>query len=176
MSAAAFAHAFTKAWDTTTSLCGALFASITSPAAKLLAGEPDIWDKSFLAESVAAEDAMEDFSSYLQLAAIFLALFVIFRKAVATPLAYVCLANPTEAEATKFADSCIEFTHYFCFTVIGASCALTLPWIWPSTQWWAGYAEGEQALMRDDLRCWYIMDAARCESASRPASPPSPSR
>jgi len=34
-------------------------------------------------------------------------------------------------------------------------------WIWPSSMWWIGFAEGGHEVMRADLRCYYLMYAAR---------------
>ena len=39
------------------------------------------------------------------------------------------------------------------------------PWLWPSSQWWEGQPEGLHAEMRNDLRAWYLLDAARYTAA-----------
>ena len=33
------------------------------------------------------------------------------------------------------------------------------PFAWPSANWWIGFSDGSHSVMRDDLRCYYILYA-----------------
>jgi ceramide synthetase len=61
----------------------------------------------------------------------------------------------------KFAQSFMETVFYGGFTVIGLLVVPRQEWIWPSSLWWIGFAEGGHEVMRSDLRCYYLMYAAR---------------
>ena len=63
----------------------------------------------------------------------------------------------------KFAQAGIEFAFYVTFTVLGLAIVTSQPWAWPSSQWWEGYADADEPhmLMRDDLRCYYLLYIAR---------------
>jgi ceramide synthetase len=52
---------------------------------------------------------------------------------------------------------------YGAFSVIGLLIVPSQPWVWPSAQWWIGFADpgAPHAVMRDDLRCYYLLYAAR---------------
>lgn len=163
-----------KVIGTALHLSASLTASVWSPLRKLLHDQlirqvsldaADLWDKSFLPTSQKSDEPLDDLLVYALLTVTFLVLLVSFRRFVANPIARAVLTKPTPAEITKFGESCCEFWHYGVFTVIGCSVAFTMPWIWPSSQWWEGYTAGDHADMRDDLRCWYIMDASRYSAA-----------
>merc|ERR1719414_34099 len=55
----------------------------------------------------------------------------------------------------------METVFYGGFTYMGLMVVRSQEWLWPSSQWWIGFAEGGHELMRSDLRCYYIMYAAR---------------
>lgn len=166
-----------KAHGTTSSLLAALLSSVLTPG-----------DKSHLARSPRDPDPVIDLLVYLELTLVCLAFLVLFRHLVAHPIARAVLptlkraarTSPARAEAaeaervSKFGDSACEAVNYFIFAVIGVSVVSTSEWAWPSSSWWAwpssSYVQGEHALMREDLRCWYIMDASRY-TAVRPLPP-----
>jgi len=64
-------------------------------------------------------------------------------------------------KANKFCQSAMEAIFYGGFAIIGAPIVLSQEWVWPSTRWWSGFAEGEHVAMRADLRCYYLMYIAR---------------
>lgn len=64
-------------------------------------------------------------------------------------------------QLAKFAQSLMEAIFYGGFTLIGLRIVPSQEWIWPSAKWWMGFAEGGHEVMRADLRCYYIMYAAR---------------
>jgi len=61
----------------------------------------------------------------------------------------------------KMAQSFMEVVFYGGFTVLGLLVVPQQEWIWPSSRWWIGFTEGGHEVMRSDLRCYYIMYAAR---------------
>ena len=148
-------------------LSAALFSSFISPVRRYAAGEADIWDKSFLQSGPIAQDLVVDVQVYVLFAAICLVLLVLFRHLIAHPLGRAVLpaGKNAEAQIRKFGDSACECANYLVFTVLGCSVVLTSPWIWPSVMWWEGEAWPATTQMRDDLRCWYIMDAGRYTAA-----------
>lgn len=50
---------------------------------------------------------------------------------------------------------------YGTFTMIGIAIVPSQPWAWPSANWWLGFDSGSHLTMRSDLRCFYILYAAR---------------
>ena len=149
-------------------LAASMFDSVLSPALRMVRAGPGgdgVWDKTHLPSSTVAQDPIIDALVYLELTLACLVLLVLFRHCIAQPLARIVLpGSPTDAAVRKFGDSCVECANYATFTVIGASVVFTSEWAWPSSSW----CEGEGAastLMRDDLRCWYILDASRYTAA-----------
>lgn len=65
------------------------------------------------------------------------------------------------ATRRKFEQSVMELLIYAAFSIIGLRIVPWQPWAWPSSRWWKGYHEGEHAMMRSDLRCYYLMYMAR---------------
>jgi ceramide synthetase len=163
------------AWQTSQSLVAELLAAVARPfvlkfqslqkGAPLLQIDPNMFDKSFVGSSTKAADPMEDVCVYLMFAVMFLVMLLIIRHCVIEPLARILLKSSDPAKRIKFGDSGSELVSYFVFTVIGMSVCLTQMWVWPSSQWWEGRGEGQHAEMRNDLRCWYIMDASRYTAA-----------
>lgn len=60
----------------------------------------------------------------------------------------------------KCVQSIMEAFFYGAFTCIGLTVVPSLSWSWPSERWWAGYADG-RLVMRNDVRCYYILYASR---------------
>lgn len=63
----------------------------------------------------------------------------------------------------KFSQSAMEASIYGLFAIIGLVIVPSQPWVWPSSNWWIGFADpgAPHALMRDDLRCYYLLYTAR---------------
>lgn len=61
----------------------------------------------------------------------------------------------------KFSQSVLEALVYGTFTIIGIAIVPNQPWSWPSSNWWKGFDSGDHLIMRSDLRCFYILYAAR---------------
>jgi len=61
----------------------------------------------------------------------------------------------------KFSQSVLEALVYGIFTIIGIAIVPNQPWAWPSANWWKGFDSGDHLIMRSDLRCFYILYAAR---------------
>lgn len=61
----------------------------------------------------------------------------------------------------KFAQSEMEALMYGFFTFAGVRIVLRQPWIWPSSAWWIGLMDGSHQSMGADLKCYYILYAAR---------------
>lgn len=55
----------------------------------------------------------------------------------------------------------MEALIYGSFTALGWSIVPAQPWIWPSKHWWIDFSSGSHALMRNDLRCYYLLYGAR---------------
>ncbi|KAJ1444526.1 TLC domain-containing protein [Pelagophyceae sp. CCMP2097] len=70
-------------------------------------------------------------------------------------------ARALEAKVTKFAQAAMEAAFYGGFTALGLCVVPRQPWIWPSSQWWAGFSGGDHAVMGTDLRCYYLLYGAR---------------
>jgi ceramide synthetase len=163
------------AWQTSQNIVAEMLASVSRPFVlkyqsfqkgdPLLQTDATIFDKSFVGSSTKAADPMEDVCVYLIFAVMFLVMLLALRHMVLEPLARILLESSDPKKRTKFGDSGSELASYFVFTVIGMSVCLTQAWVWPSSQWWEGRGEGQHAEMRNDLRCWYIMDASRYTAA-----------
>ena len=67
----------------------------------------------------------------------------------------------TKVQHTKLAQSVMEAVFYSSFTYIGFCILPSQDWVWPSSSWWVGFAEGGHEVMRADLRCYYLMYMAR---------------
>ena len=99
-----------------------------------------------------------------------LALNWALRLIIARPLANFLLATPKRPTralrrmVVKFSQACLELLVYGSFAVIGAIIVPSQPWFWPSKHWWIGFADGGHEVMRDDLRCYYLLygGAVRC--------------
>lgn len=65
------------------------------------------------------------------------------------------------AKLAKFGQSVMEAANYGTFAFLGICVASSQDWLWPSSQWWIGAGDGGHAVMRSDLRCFYIMYMAR---------------
>ncbi len=96
-----------------------------------------------------------DIGIYITYTIICLFIILSLRHLILNPLAKMVVQN--ERDVGKFGDSGTEFVLYGVFTVVGLSCLLSEPWLWPSTDWWPI----EQATMTNALRCWYLLDAGR---------------
>ena len=158
-----------ESWGVTQHLTATMFDSVLSPALRMVRAGPSgggVWDKSHLPSSTVAQDPIVDVLVYLELTLASLVLLVLFRHTVAQPLGRLVLpGSPTDAAVRKFGDSCVECANYATFTVIGTSIVFTSGWAWPSSSWWEGEGDAAATLMRDDLRCWYILDASRYSAA-----------
>eukprot|EP00630_Chrysocystis_fragilis_P004112 CAMPEP_0197400150 /NCGR_PEP_ID=MMETSP1165-20131217/16410_1 /TAXON_ID=284809 /ORGANISM="Chrysocystis fragilis, Strain CCMP3189" /LENGTH=323 /DNA_ID=CAMNT_0042926197 /DNA_START=18 /DNA_END=989 /DNA_ORIENTATION=+ len=89
-----------------------------------------------------------------------------FRLLVVQPVARVLLgAGSSErvlaGRVAKFSQAAMEAVFYGSFTLVGAAIVPAQPWIWPSKHWWIGFSTGEHSIMRDDLRCYYLLYGAR---------------
>lgn len=74
------------------------------------------------------------------------------------------LRRPTRAfrgMVVKFSQACLELLVYGGFALLGLLVVPSQPWFWPSKHWWIGFAEGGHEVMRDDLRCYYLLYGAR---------------
>ncbi|KAJ8600724.1 hypothetical protein CTAYLR_003946 [Chrysophaeum taylorii] len=92
-------------------------------------------------------------------------LFVInwsLRLFVVMPLAHVVLRRKArKSQVIKFAQASMELAFYGSFAALGTVIVPAQPWIWPSKHWWINFSSGEHSLMRDDLRCYYVLYGAR---------------
>jgi len=66
-----------------------------------------------------------------------------------------------KAAKQKMAQSFMEMLFYGGFTVLGCFVVIGQDFIWPSSKWWIGFADGGHDIMRSDLRAYYLMYAAR---------------
>jgi len=80
---------------------------------------------------------------------------------VAGPFARVLLTNPSKSMNQKFSQSFLEMIFYGAFTFFGLRIVSSQHWLWPSKNWWIDFHSGSHSVMRDDMRCYYIMYAAR---------------
>lgn len=64
-------------------------------------------------------------------------------------------------DSAKFALSYMEALTYGSFTVLGLVVVPSQDFVWPSSLWWEGFANGGHEIMRSDLQCYYIMYMAR---------------
>lgn len=64
---------------------------------------------------------------------------------------------------TKYTRCLMELIYHAIYLAMCLLIVPRQPWIWPSENWWIGFAEESKphALMRDDLRCYYLLYAAR---------------
>ena len=69
----------------------------------------------------------------------------------------------SKKQRLKFAQAAMEAIFYSGFSLLGLAIVPSQPWVWPSSQWWDGFtAAGDpHGLMRDDLRCYYLLYTAR---------------
>jgi hypothetical protein len=112
-------------------------------------------------------DPNVDVAVYLLATAACLVVIVLLRVALVEPLArrWALPAGAAPAKITRFGDSGVELLSYGAFTIVGCMVMSQQPWLWPSSQWWEGQPEGLHAEMRNDLRAWYLLDAARYTAA-----------
>jgi ceramide synthetase len=75
--------------------------------------------------------------------------------------ANILLRQNTKKTVDKFGQSAMEALFYGGYTVIGVLLVPRQPWIWPSSNWWMGFAEGKHDLIRADLRCYYLLYGSR---------------
>lgn len=97
-----------------------------------------------------------------------LGLFILnwgFRMAVVEPFARAALTvrgkPPSRAKVEKYAQSSMEAVFYGTFAVFGVLIVPSQEWAWPSANWWIDFSSGSHNLMRNDLRCYYILYASR---------------
>lgn len=78
-------------------------------------------------------------------------------------LSSIPLVGPADKKVHKFAQAAMEASFYSSFSFIGLIVVLSQPWVWPSSQWWDGITDPDtpHALMRNDLRCYYLLYTAR---------------
>lgn len=69
--------------------------------------------------------------------------------------------RPSAARVLKFSQAAMEAIFYGGFSALGLSIVPSQPWIWPSKHWWIDFQSGQHSLMRDDLRCYYLLYGAR---------------
>lgn len=55
----------------------------------------------------------------------------------------------------------MEAFFYGGFAFVGLIIVPAQPFSWPSVHWWINFKTGEHSIMRQDLRCYYLMYAAR---------------
>lgn len=65
------------------------------------------------------------------------------------------------AGVEKFAQSFMEMFLYGSFALLGLLVVPKQEFAWPSELWWRGFPQGEHDLLRSDLRCYYLLYAAR---------------
>mmetsp|Transcript_37310 Transcript_37310/g.106573 ORF Transcript_37310/g.106573 Transcript_37310/m.106573 type:complete len:657 (+) Transcript_37310:44-2014(+) len=65
------------------------------------------------------------------------------------------------SKVKKLSQSFMEAVFYGSFTIVGLCVVPQQPYVWPSELWWKGFPEGGHALMRVDMRCYYIMYISR---------------
>lgn len=94
-------------------------------------------------------------------AAVFFMINWVLRIVLVGPLARVVLTNPSKAMVQKFSQSFMEMVFYGAFTAFGLMIVPTQVWVWPSKHWWIDFHSGSHSVMRDDMRCYYIMYASR---------------
>lgn len=102
-----------------------------------------------------------DAGIFLIYAAVFFAINWVLRIVVVGPLARVVLTRPSKGMVQKFSQSFLEMVFYGSFTAFGLMIVPTQAWVWPSKHWWIDFHSGSHAVMRDDMRCYYIMYASR---------------
>ena len=88
----------------------------------------------------------------------------ILRFVVFEPVARsVMPKRASKKQRLKFAQASMEAIFYTSFSVVGLVVVPSQPWMWPSSQWWDGFvaAGAPHGLMRDDLRCYYLLYTAR---------------
>ena len=137
---------------------------VTALASSVLRG-----DAASIGSSTIAGDGLVDVLVYLELAAACLVVLVVFRHCVAHPLARVVLPAKADGateqqrseQVRKFGDSACEAANYLLFTIVGCSVVFSSDWVWPSDKWWDGEGYPSATLIRNDVRCWYILDASR---------------
>jgi len=91
------------------------------------------------------------------------------RLLVVTPIAKIALSTPKtktnskafKAKVIRFAQSTMEAIFYGGFTLLGIRIVPSQPWVWPSKHWWINFQSGEHSIMRNDLRCYYLLYCAR---------------
>ena len=92
------------------------------------------------------------------------------RLAVIEPCARRALAArgraPSASTVQKFAQAATEFFIYALFAFFGAMIVPSQPFAWPSANWWIGFSDGSHSVMRDDMRCYYVLYASRYAQAA----------
>lgn len=85
-----------------------------------------------------------------------------FRKALVEPLAAKLLGKrSTKSKVQKFAQSCMEMVFYAAFTVFGYYVVPGQVWFWPSSLWWSQHSSGEDLLVTDTVKAYYLLYASR---------------
>lgn len=97
--------------------------------------------------------------------AIFALIMLIFnwtlRLLIIQPLIRSTFRGIKAAAVEKFGQSLMEIIFYGGSTLLGLLVVPQQVWAWPSSLWWQGWMEGGHESMRSDLRCYYILYAAR---------------
>jgi len=99
---------------------------------------------------------------FLVLTVVIFALNWGLRFLVINPFIYLFLdRGKKKIQKAKFTQSCLECMMYGLFVIFGVYIVPSQEWVWPSANWWIGYADGGHEIMRTDLRCYYILYVAR---------------
>lgn len=89
-----------------------------------------------------------------------------FRRLVVQQIITSLMPTMKLTNLVKFEQSVMEAIFYGLFAIMGVAVVRSQPWVWPSSQWWDGFAQGGHEIMRSDLRCFYIMYVARYSQAA----------
>lgn len=137
-----------------------LTASVLSPFLNWNNEHP--FDKSFLKVVTRPDSEVLVFWILFNYFLLWTAFFITIRHLIFHPIARNMIRNPTKAQVIKFGDSGCEFTSYSIMMFLGFSVVLTSDWYWPDNLWWSGHQPRFQ--MREDLRCWFLLDIGRYSS------------
>jgi hypothetical protein len=114
-----------------------------------------------------ARPCAADLGVFLVWTVVFFAANWLARLLLVDPLSHRVLSDGSRAakpaKVAKFSQSVMEALVYGAFSAVGAAIVPSQPTAWPSYLWWQDFrAPGApHALMRDDLRCYYLLYAAR---------------
>lgn len=114
--------------------------------------------------SLALTSAQPDLARDAPVCCVFALAFFIFNWGTRLLLVEPCarhILGMSKAKATKCAQSVMEAAFYGCFTCLGLLVVPSQASVWPSENWWIGFASGGHEIMRIDVRCYYLLYMSR---------------